>query len=263
MLNNLILSTALAFSTPAPSPTPAVSLGKIISMAEASGCQTLDWPGRGHSPKGFIPGVMLTYAKDVCKLQGGDSSAHVMGQAWGGNLDALTYYKKQFAAMGISDSPGQGNIQSIYLLGIGEAMRESSGSYCCGRDTTAGPETADEAEAGLFQTSWNAHSASPELPKLFAKYQQSSSGCFLDTFALGGTCSSSNVGSGDGATFQALSKSCPAFGVEFAMVTLRVLRNHYGPVNNYQVYLSQACNSLLGQVQQEILSNSAYCGLLN
>jgi len=37
-------------------------------------------------------------------------------------------------------------------------MRESSGQYCCGRDTSEDNTTADTAEAGLFQMSWNAMS---------------------------------------------------------------------------------------------------------
>ena len=41
-------------------------------------------------------------------------------------------------------------------LGLG--MRESSGQYCCGRDTSEDNTTADTAEAGLFQMSWNAMS---------------------------------------------------------------------------------------------------------
>ena len=49
-------------------------------------------------------------------------------------------------------------------------MRESSGKYCEGRDKSADNTTAETAEAGLFQTSFNARRSSPLLPKLFAEF---------------------------------------------------------------------------------------------
>ena len=50
------------------------------------------------------------------------------------------------------------------LLGLG--MRESSGNYSEGRDMSASNVTGDTAEAGLFQQSWNSHSASPHIAQL-------------------------------------------------------------------------------------------------
>jgi hypothetical protein len=42
---------------------------------------------------------------------------------------------------------------------LGHGMRESSGRHCEGRDLSADNVQSDTAEAGLFQTSYNAHSA--------------------------------------------------------------------------------------------------------
>ena len=78
--------------------------------------------------------------------------------------------------------------------------------------------TSETAEAGLFQTSWNARSASSLLPQLFSDYRANSAG-FLDVFKEGVTAKPQdlqNFGSGDGKEFQRLSKECPAFAAEFA-----------------------------------------------
>ena len=96
---------------------------------------------------------------------------------------------------------------------------------------------SDTAEAGLFQTSYNAYSASaPEFDDLMAEYNdpQNTVTCYLDAFSEDVECSSSdwdNYGSGTGYQFQRLCKECPAFAVETCGLTLRNLCNHHGPAS--------------------------------
>jgi hypothetical protein len=55
-----------------------------------------------------------------------------------------------------NDVSGIDTLRHLFVLMIGLGMRESSGRYCEGRDQSASNTSADTAEAGLFQTSWNA-----------------------------------------------------------------------------------------------------------
>jgi hypothetical protein len=60
----------------------------------------------------------------------------------------------------------------------------------------------------------------------------------VEVFKEGVQCSAKdleNFGSGPAATFQRLSKECPAFAVEYAAVGLRHIRKHWGPVNRKQI----------------------------
>jgi hypothetical protein len=115
---------------------------------------------------------------------------------------------------------------------------------------------AETAEAGPFQTSWNARICSPELPALFAHYCAAPDSGFLDVFRVGAghadAADLENYGSGDGAAFQKLSKECPAFAAEFAAVVLRCLRGHYGTINRYVAQLNPALEDLFQRVERLI-----------
>ena len=114
--------------------------------------------------------------------------------------------------------------------------------------------TSETAEAGLFQTSWNARSASSLLPQLFSDYQADPTD-FLDVFREGVTESQQdleNFGSGDGKEFQKLSKQCPAFAAEFAAIGLRNVRTHWGPINTHVAELRPEADLLLLHVQQAV-----------
>ena len=166
--------------------------------------------------------------------------------------DALSWYQGRFQALNMSnDTAGADTLRHLFVLLIGLGMRESSGRYCEGRDTTADNVTADTAEAGLFQTSWNAHAASPMLPALFKEYSDGRDG-FVSVFHEGVACGHgdwANYGDGQGEEFQKLSKACPAFAAEFAALGLRVLRKHWGPINERAAELNPQADALLQQVQ--------------
>jgi hypothetical protein len=166
-----------------------------------------------------------------------------------------------------NSKPGVDTLRHLYALMIGEASRESSGRYCCGKDPSANNTASDTSEAGAWQTSWNSHAASPELVKLFNLYKGTTHpGCFLDTFAKGVTCSTSNWkmwGTGPGVEFQTLAKTCPMFAAEYAAVTFRTIRRQYGPLNTKATKLRPECDAMLKNVQDYVQANPGVCQLLN
>jgi hypothetical protein len=235
---------------------PINLFGKIIDAAIQSPLATYGWKGnRGRAPIGYIKGMALVYARVYKKFLDGDVAALEMAKANTGNAakDALAYYAPEFNRLGMkNDTPGVDTLRHLFVLLIGLGMRESSGKWCTGRDRFAKNISSDTAEAGLFQTSYNAKSASPILPQLFQIYSKNPQG-FLEVFKEGVKCKSydlENFGSGNGKKFQELSKHCPAFATEFTAVALRNRRKHWGPINRKNVELRVECDKLLLQIQQ-------------
>lgn len=229
---------AAFFDKPLPLPSsgtlPPAVVEAIVKLAKAEPVAKLSWPDRGVAPIGYTCGMAVEFAKVYRDLKAGKSYALAMVRPLGPR-DALSHY-------GISP-PTLTNVFS-FLLGLG--MRESSGNYTEGRDTTADNVTADTAEAGLFQQSWNSHAASDEITKLLANPPAE---CLAQIFREGITIKSTyNFGSGDGLKFQKLAKSCPAFAVECAGVGIRVLYDHWGPIVGKEVLFSQLAISMFTKV---------------
>jgi hypothetical protein len=222
------------------------AIDQTVSLARNSRLARYAWPDRGMAPIGYINGLAVTFARVYLKLNAGDSAALAMTAPIGGaNSDALAYY-----GLAAGDRPAI--LRRLFALLYGLGMRESSGNCFEGRDRSASNISADTAEAGLFQQSWNSHVASPELPKLFAAYSANPDG-FLSIFREGlSGPASSNEGSGDGAAFQALCKSCPAFAAEAAAIGLRTIRRHWGPINRREAEIRPEAEALLLQVQKVI-----------
>src|SRR5204862_5292622 len=139
--------------------------------------------------------------------------------------DALKHYEENFQQAGMDNTKdGADTLRHLFVLMLGLGMRESSGKHCEGRDRSAHNTTAETAEAGLFQTSFNARHASPLLPKLFANFMAKPTPSYKDVFKEGVHCTDANLqnfGEGDGKDFQKLSKDCPFFAAEFATIGLR------------------------------------------
>lgn len=147
-------------------------LDKIIEVAANSQIARYHWLDRGVAPKGYIKGMAVVYAKVYCQLKAANPFAKEMAKANTGNSDkdALAHYAQKFRDLGMNNSvAGVDTLRHLFVLLIGLGMRESSGKYCEGRDRSASNTTAETAEAGLFQTSYNARSASPLLPQLDRK----------------------------------------------------------------------------------------------
>jgi Bacterial SH3 domain len=239
------------------------SLGQIIQIAAGSAISRYDWKDkRGVAPRGYIKGMAVVYARVYCKWKGGDPAVAEMAKADTGDRakDALAWYSQQFAAAGMNnDAAGADTLRHLFVLMLGLGMRESSGRYCEGLDKDAPQNaTAGKAEAGLFQTSYNAKNANPLLPKLFQHYLAQPSG-FVEIFQEGVTCKASdikNYGSGAGKEFQRLSKECPAFAAEFAAVALRNTRAHWGPITSRKAEIRSESNAMFMQVQNAVESSN-------
>jgi uncharacterized protein (TIGR02594 family) len=235
----------------------ADTVNKIVQLAAASDLAGYSWKGRGAAPPGYIKGMAVAYGNVYAKWKNGDSAAAVMAAPNSGDSDhdALAWYDAHFAALGLANGPDEAKtgdtLRHLFVLLTGLGMRESSGRCCEGRDLSAHNTTADTAEAGLFQQSWNSRFASPELPKLFSQYSANQQG-FYSVFSEGVTPQTGDLddfGSGDGAAFQALCKSCPGFAVEAAAVGLRTVRNAWGPINRQEAELRPEADRLFQQVQ--------------
>ena len=232
-----------------------LKIGQILQIAEKSAIMKYSWNNRGLAPAGYIKGMAVAYARAYCKLKAGDpvalELARLPGQA---DRDALAWYSQQFVAAGLKeDSSDDGRLRRLFVLLTGVGMRESSGRYCEGRDRSASNTGSGTAEAGLFQTSYNARLASPLLPELFELYKGRTD--FLEIFREGVHAKDSdlaNYGSGDGCEFQRLSKACPAFAVEFAAVGLRNIRKHWGPINRREVEVRRESHDLFVEVQKTV-----------
>ena len=140
---------------------------------------------------------------------------------------------------------------------MGLGMRESSGQHCCGRDQSASNTSSDTAEAGLFQTSWNAHNCCEEFDTLAGQYDKQSPQGYMSVFADGVSCSSSDwacYGSGDGYDFQETCKWSPVYAVETCAITLRNLRQHYGPINRKEAEIRTDADTMLKAVEDYVLA---------
>jgi hypothetical protein len=256
-------------STPDTSPTDGATLASIESIALGSSCYTYSWKDRGQAPRGYIKGVADVFARAVCNQTRSDVVLVSKAKTTDAEHDALAWYSTEFANLGMSnDVAGLDTLRHVYTLLIGLGMRESSGEHCCGRDTSATNTTADSAEAGAWQTSYDSHTLSTELPKLFTAYKASSAGCYRSTFADGVTCSAANWqdwGTGDGYDFQKLEKECPGFAAFYAAVILRVSGGsvgHYGPLRTKAAEVRPECDAMLKQVQTLVTNNPGLCASL-
>lgn len=220
---------------------PADVVAKIITLARNSLART-GW-SNGTMPVGCINGLAVSYAMAYRDLKAGTSATLAMARPLGGASDALVLYGDK-----VNDPVSL--LRADFELLFGSAMRESSGNYSEGRDTTANNVTADTAEAGLFQQSWNSHVFSSELPKLLAQWRTSSDDGLLSIFREGvNDKQTQDFGSGDGAVFQRLCKTKPRFAVWCAAVGQRVVDSHWGPISRHEAQMRPEVAVLLQQVE--------------
>lgn len=250
---------------PASTGGASANQGPILQIAESSAIASYHWNDRGIAPIGYIKGMALMFGRTYCRLKGANPDSAVVAMARADSnspqTDAISHYRAQFHAIGM-DNPTDGPeaLRHLFVLMLGLGMRESSGAYCEGRDTTnSSSNTADSCEAGLFQTSWNANGASPLLMQLFQSYSTSHAANpadgLVDIFKEHVHCSAADwqtIGSGTGADFQRLSKNCPAFATEFAAVALRKIRRHWGPINSHAAEIRPEADAMFRAVQTRI-----------
>jgi len=233
----------------------------IADIAINSAIAGYSWNDRGRSPSGYIKGFALAWANTYRQLLLKYPAAVEMAKAMtGGSKDVLNVYASDFSRLGMSNAhSGADTLRHLWALMLGLGMRESSGKHCEGRDTSATNTSSDTAEAGLFQTSYNAHSCDDTFDQLFTSFEAAQSSDnpqgFLNYFSENVSCSSSswqNYGSGNGMLFQKMCKNQPAFACETCAVTLRNLCNHYGPINRHEAELRSDADKMLRKIQEYV-----------
>jgi hypothetical protein len=231
----------------------------IMNMARTSPLVRHAWTRRGRAPVGYIMGMAVAFAMVYRKLHRGDPVARIMAMADTGNpaRDALTWCRTLFVQNSMSNAAsGPDTLRHLFVLMCGLGMRESSGWSGAGLDTDANKDgmhtpSASNAEAGLFQVSYDSIGAHPLLRKLVQDYRGRTD--LQAVFSQGNRRgSSSDVGAGSGAAFQHLMKTCPAFAVQYVGVALRWNRRHWGPVNRKTVEVSPLLDQLLRRVQHHV-----------
>jgi len=232
----------------------------ICDIANKSTIATYVWKDRGLAPRGYTQGMALAFGQSYRKLLMNHPALLIMARARkDSDKDALHIYRGEFDSLGMAnEKDGPDTLRHLYALMLGHGMRESSGQHCEGRDMSAENVESDTAEAGLFQTSYNANNASdPEFDDLMEEYGDPAheATCYFDAFAEDVGCGEEDwdcYGSGDGWEFQKLCKDCPAFAVESAALTLRNLCNHYGPIIRQEVELLKEADDMFKAVQNYI-----------
>jgi hypothetical protein len=232
----------------------------IADLTIDSDIAAYPWIDRGVAPRGYLRGMAVMFGRVYCKMNANRDAASEMSMANSGDgaVDALAWYAAEFNNLGMDNSTAGGDVlRHLFVLLTGLGMRESSGKHCEGRDTTATNTTADTAEAGLFQVSYNSRRAHFLLEALFDQYRGSTD--FADIFSDGVRCGAAswqNFGTGAGHDFQALTKACPAFAVEYGALALRKVRKHWGPINRKAAELRPECDELFKNVGAYIDRNS-------
>jgi hypothetical protein len=232
-------------------------ISAISGLADASPIARYSWRDRGQAPVGYTRGMAIAFAQAYMRFADNDDPiAMEMAKANSGNdaIDALSWYNSNFVALGMrNDTLSVDTLRHLYVLLMGLGMRESSGKHCEGRDQSASNTTSDTAEAGLFQTSWNARVCCTDFINLFDQYEIESEQGYMGVFEQGVSCSSSSwscYGSGDGYRFQQLCKYNPTFAVETCAIVLRNLCQHYGPINRKEAELRLEADEMFQAVQR-------------
>lgn len=233
----------------------AQTIAAIFELVDKSGFQhTYEWPGRDHAPRGYLLGMAVGYAL-VCRRLGSDPTVQAMAQPVDfsrQNTDALAIEADRFAQAGLplDDKPAT-LLRRLYVLLTGLGMRESSGVYCTGVYAPDKNFASDTAEAGLFQASYNLVSGNREYEPIRARYFGSTD--LRTIFSDGIACKPDQLKNwGDepnGVEFQRLTKDCPAFAIEIALLGLRNRARLWGPLRQRSVTLSPEWDAILQSVE--------------
>lgn len=220
---------------------------KVLALAAGSALAGVTFRNRGRAPIGYIKGMALVYARVYQHLKANDSAALAMARVVGNrDHDALAWFDLAYA------SPVE-RLRSTFVLLVGLGMRESGGNFGEGRDRSANNTTADTAEAGLFQMSYDITKAVPSIREVMKVYTNAREGYGLgDVFHEGVRITErqlQNFGTGAGAEYQRLAKAAPAFAAESAAIGVRSLRKHWGPINRKEAEIRPEAEKLFKAVE--------------
>lgn len=230
------------------------TIEQIRDLMRKSSCATYSFKDRGKPYLGYLQGMALSFARSDCELRDGeDRVAPMIGKASGpASEDALTHY-------GVSVDDQATRLRLAYWVLIGLGMRESNGRHWVGYDSTSSNTSANTAEAGPFQASYDSIYGHEELKRLIEFYVASPEFCDRGAWSQGvPKGASKSWGSGPGYQFQTLSKECPAFAAQYAAALIRVRRKHFGPINRKEVELVPGCYRALMDIR-DYLDKDGVC----
>lgn len=210
----------------------------LLSVVDESEMSSVDWGhGQGKAPAYYLRGMTVAFAAMLVRLDAADPYVANMARGLAPKNDVLVKYAGNFGlADGIGNHPAT-TLQALLTIMVSLGMHESSGRHCCGKDVAEQNVSHDTAEAGLFQTSWNASYGVSALAGLLECYQGRTD--LLDIFRT--KCAEANLknwGEGIGVTYQKTAKECPAFAIDFTAVAMRHMRRHWYPINKDMVTVS-------------------------
>ena len=241
-------------------------IDEIVAIASKSKCSSV-------GPKAYINGMATVFARAVCQPFRDDvkvvSAARGVPGTSADRTDALTWYDAKFTNLSMpNDKDGVDTLRHAYTLLVDLGLKESSGRYCLGRYLKDPFNTAESAEAGLFQASWGANKSHWSLAPMYHRYATDPSRCLLPVFSRNISCHAKeaiNWGEGIGAEWQKLTKVCPAFATEYAAVVLRKSggsKGEFGPLRKKKVEIFTACDTMFARVQALIQTKPEICGAL-
>lgn len=235
----------------APNPAPVRALDAELAdlVAATPGCSQYSFKNRGRAPLGYMQGMVKAFARSYCRVP-----ASQIGKELGDtDHDALAWYGAK-----------SGGLVPAWTLGLGLGMRESSGKYCTGRDSTVKNPTPEGAEAGTFQASFNSYRVSSRFAPLEAEYRADPARCDLALWKQGvGACGAASVGPGTKAyAWQEFMRSCPSFAAEYSLTLTRLLRKHFGPINRKEAEYLPACETMFRSVQAYLDAHPESCARL-
>jgi len=230
---------------------------RIMALAATSPIARYDWHGRGVAPLGYTKGMAVAWARTygLWKKATPETKLMAMANTHLASTDALSWYAGIFEDNGMDNSrAGADTLRHLFVLLMGLGMRESSGKFCEGRDFSARNVSADTAEAGLFQMSWDAHIASIEIVNVFEAYREEYDD-LLHIFHEDVHCAPGdlrNWGVGVGREFQEVCKGSPMCAILTAGVGLRTIRRHWGPINRREAEVRKEADRLFMQIQNMV-----------
>ncbi|MEY4754113.1 MAG: hypothetical protein RJA44_1788 [Pseudomonadota bacterium] len=221
---------------------------QVSQIVAGSACAAHRWKSQGRAPIGYVKGMALVYAKSYCEqLQDRELASRVLAAPLGdARRDALSHYGLDI------DAPAEA-LRSVYALGIGLGMLESTGRATAGRNLRVRHPSEFHAEAGLFQTNHGSSRLSSWFGTLDRAYEAAPQNCLAEVFAEGVSATTPAVlGHGAGARYQQRVRNCPGLATEYAMLLLRQHRSHFGPINRRKAQIVPACSAMLSEVEQAV-----------
>lgn len=218
----------------------------IIMLADRSPLLRYDWPDRGIAPRAYLRGMAVACANLFAILKANDDGSvnkKAVARATADHIgaptsDVLAWYAAEIDAAGANTDIAENKLVALFAIMLALGMQESSGKYCEGADTEKNrgkPTTEANAEAGLFQVSYDSINNDRLNQALFDAYQDRTD--LLDIFSVGVNCDEArwhNVGTGAGKRFQETMKRCPLFAVLYTAQYLRGHRRDWSPINYKQ-----------------------------